>query len=74
ALRQRGYTKPIIGLTGATVGMEAKRLLESGADYVLAKPLSIINLEAALKSLDRDGSALMDKTESVVTTGDSVTD
>ena len=51
ALRKHGYHKPIIGVTGATVGMEAKRLIESGANCVLAKPLTVKGLEAALKSL-----------------------
>jgi len=51
ALRKHGYHKPIIGVTGATIGMEAKRLIESGANCVLAKPLTVKMLEAALKSL-----------------------
>ena len=54
ALRKRGFTKPIIGVTGATVGMEAKRLIESGANTVLAKPLTVLGLETALKSINED--------------------
>jgi signal transduction histidine kinase/CheY-like chemotaxis protein len=54
ALRNRDFTKPIIGVTGATVGMEAQRLIESGANTVLAKPLTLVGLETALKSIDED--------------------
>lgn len=49
SLRALGFNKPIIGVTGATVGSEAARLLESGADAVLPKPLNLENLYAALK-------------------------
>jgi two-component system capsular synthesis sensor histidine kinase RcsC len=54
ALRKRGFTKSIIGVTGATMGMEAKRLIESGANQVLAKPLTVQGLETALKSINED--------------------
>jgi len=54
ALRKRGFTKPIIGVTGATVGMEANRLIESGANTVLAKPLTVLGVETALKSINED--------------------
>jgi len=54
ALRKRDFTKPIIGVTGATVGMEAKRLIENGANTVLAKPLTVLGLETALKSINED--------------------
>lgn len=49
-LRAQGFTNPIIGVTGATVGHEADRLLESGATAVLPKPLTLENLYAALQS------------------------
>ncbi|HSG03854.1 MAG TPA: response regulator [Marinobacterium sp.] len=55
ALRKGGYSMPIIGVTGATVGMEAKRLIETGANRVLAKPLTIAGLEAAIKSIHVEG-------------------
>lgn len=51
ALRKQGFSKPIIGVTGATVGMEAKRLIESGANRVLAKPLTKEGVESVLSSL-----------------------
>ena len=47
-LRAQGFTNPIIGVTGATVGHEADRLLECGATAVLPKPLTLDNLYAAL--------------------------
>ena len=49
ALREQGFAKPIIGITAATVGMEADTLLECGADQVLAKPLTREAVETALK-------------------------
>lgn len=48
-LRAQGFTNPIIGVTGATVGHEADRLLECGATAVLPKPLTLDNLYAALQ-------------------------
>lgn len=50
-LRKRGFIKPIIGVTGATVGMESAQLIESGADRVLAKPLTPQGVETVLRSL-----------------------
>lgn len=41
ALRSAGYTGPIFAVTAATIGDESERLLESGADVVLAKPLEM---------------------------------
>lgn len=49
-LRNQGYTLPIVGITGSTVGSEAQQLLDSGADKVLAKPLALSDLESALRS------------------------
>jgi len=56
-LRERGFAKPIIGVTGATVGSEADRLLDSGADSVLPKPLTLENLNAALRAIDDSGKS-----------------
>lgn len=49
SLRNSGFTGPIIGITAATVGVEAERLLAYGADGVLAKPLSMSSLQETLK-------------------------
>lgn len=40
-LKQRGYSKPIIGVSAATVGEETELLLEAGATQVLSKPIKI---------------------------------
>lgn len=55
ALRQQGYEKPIIGVTGATVGNEASLLIEAGANRVLAKPLTKTGLEQALRDAEQLG-------------------
>lgn len=49
-LRAQGFSKPIIGVTGATVGEEADRLLDCGANSVLPKPLTLENVNAALRA------------------------
>ena len=41
ALRGRGYTGPIIGVSAAVLGDETNKLLEAGANSVIAKPLSL---------------------------------
>jgi len=38
-LRQCGYTKPILALTGYNEGPEAERALASGCDGLLGKPI-----------------------------------
>lgn len=48
ALRAGGYDRPIIGVTGATVGNEASTLLAAGADRVLAKPMTRKGLEQVI--------------------------
>lgn len=40
---------PIISVTGATVRMEAQRLIECGADAVLTKPLTRLAVEKAVR-------------------------
>ncbi len=44
ALREQGYTHPIIGLTAATIGLETDELLLAGADVALSKPVDIQKL------------------------------
>lgn len=51
ALRKQGFSAPIIGVTGATVGDEAEKLLNAGASAVLAKPLMIQSLNAELAKI-----------------------
>lgn len=53
ALRNRGFEKPIIGITGATIGMEAQRLIDLGADQVIAKPLTLESLISVLRVMDQ---------------------
>lgn len=50
-LRSMGILTPIIGVTGATVGNEAERLMNCGANAVLGKPLNINALEWQLTQL-----------------------
>lgn len=44
SLRQMNCRLPIVGLTAATIGDEIKLMLEAGADTVISKPLSILEL------------------------------
>ena len=50
-LRASGFSKPIIGVTAATVGEESAKLVEAGADSVLAKPLDIDKLTPLVQQL-----------------------
>lgn len=51
-LRKRGFTLPIIGLTGATVGDESERLIECGANAVLPKPLMLDAIVSEINKLN----------------------
>ncbi len=48
ALREQGYRGKVIGLTAATIGEETDKMLASGADVVLSKPINIAALNAEL--------------------------
>jgi signal transduction histidine kinase/CheY-like chemotaxis protein len=48
ALRERGYKGPIIAVTAATIGDEAERLMQAGADAVMPKPINIDALKREL--------------------------
>ena len=48
ALRERGYTGCIAGLTAAVIGDETDRLIAAGANCVLAKPLDLTKLRQSL--------------------------
>ena len=50
-LREQGFVNPIIGVTGATVGSEAERLIACGANAVLPKPLTLLSITEELKKL-----------------------
>lgn len=50
-LRERGFKGPVAGLTGATLGHEASDLVAAGADFVLAKPLTMEVLEEKLAEI-----------------------
>lgn len=47
-LRQRGFDKPVIGMTAAELGPDVERFRTAGADVVLAKPLRVQDLRRAL--------------------------
>lgn len=44
ALRERGYSGKIVGLTAATIGLETDRLIALGANETLSKPVDIQQL------------------------------
>lgn len=48
ALRQKGFSGKVIGLTAATIGEETDRMLSAGADVVLSKPINLNELKAIL--------------------------
>jgi signal transduction histidine kinase len=50
-IRSRGYSGVIIGVTAATLGQQSEELLESGADLVISKPLTLEKLQAAIVEL-----------------------
>lgn len=52
AIREREIKVPVIGVTGATVGVEAQRLISAGADVVLSKPLTLDKFKSALKDIE----------------------
>lgn len=51
ALRQRGYTGVIIGVTGNALEDDRKRFIACGANAVVTKPLSPAALDSALAAL-----------------------
>ena len=53
SLRASGFDKPIIAVTAATVGDEIDKLLVSGANAVLMKPLSIADIKDALTATSK---------------------
>ncbi len=58
ALRENGYTGPIIGITAATIGEERDKLVAAGANAAIGKPLTN---EKLLDTL----AALYDHTEQI---------
>lgn len=48
ALRKAGYSGVIIGVTGDVGGSERQRMMEAGADTVMAKPVCKADLTAML--------------------------
>jgi two-component system capsular synthesis sensor histidine kinase RcsC len=47
-LRERGYTKPIFGITASSVGEEIDDLIAAGATCSLVKPLAIKDIKQAI--------------------------
>ncbi|WP_043005553.1 ATP-binding protein [Comamonas testosteroni] len=56
ALRERGYTRPILGLTANAFPEEQRRGLTSGINVLLIKPLAIDQLQKILNSIKSEGS------------------
>lgn len=56
ALRERGYARPILGLTANAFPEEQRRGLTSGISILLIKPLSIAQLRKILNSIKAEGS------------------
>ena len=50
-LRTRGYSKPILALTGHDEGPEVQRALASGCNDLLPKPISSDTLRAKVKQI-----------------------
>lgn len=57
-LRESGCRAPIIGATAAVLGSEVDRLIASGADIVIAKPISLSKLGIALAHAEMTRSKL----------------
>jgi two-component system OmpR family response regulator len=58
-LRQRGSTTPVMILTARGKLEERVQGLDSGADYYLAKPVDLPELEARIRALIRRGQTLI---------------
>jgi two-component system OmpR family response regulator len=58
-LRQRGSTTPVMILTARDKIEERVQGLDSGADYYLAKPVDLPELEARIRALLRRGQTLV---------------
>lgn len=50
--RKLGFKHPIVGLTAATIGEETDKMLASGADLVLSKPVNLEALTEFVSSAD----------------------
>ena len=48
ALRKRGYNKPIIGMSAASIGNETQQLIYAGADACLQKPFNVEDFQQTL--------------------------
>lgn len=49
-LRKRGFDGPVVGISAAVVGEETDKLIESGADAVMSKPINMGEFEQLLKA------------------------
>ena len=52
-MRAAGFTGLIIGVTGNVMVEDVKHYIQSGADYVLGKPVNISDLKQILKKLEK---------------------
>eukprot|EP01041_Mallomonas_annulata_P012181 gene12181-biopygen5948 len=50
AMREMGFTGPIIGVTGNAIGADVKTYLSNGANEVLTKPLNVNRLGDVLRA------------------------
>ena len=55
-IRELGYDKIIVGLTGNTMESEMKDFENVGADVVLAKPIKILQCEVILDHMKKNGT------------------
>ena len=56
-LRERGYTRPIIGISAAVVGHDLDRFRAAGASAIMQKPLDTQQLKQCLEQLLRKDAA-----------------
>jgi CheY-like chemotaxis protein len=64
-IRELGYGKIIVGLTGNTMETEMKDFENVGADVVLAKPIKTLQCEVILDHMNKYGSEATIKTRSL---------
>ena len=56
-IRQLGYDKMIVGLTGNALEEDVAEFEAAGADFVLSKPLKMELLDSLLEFIDRCGTS-----------------
>jgi len=54
-LRQEGYMKLVVGVTGNVLDDDVVEFLDAGADMVMGKPMKMTSLTALLQHVKRHG-------------------